>query len=310
MQLDPTYFADVADALGISDPSLVEKDYYAIELLRIVSKLSPPGHALVFAGGTCLAKTHIKTYRMSEDIDINAIPYEQTSKESLNARRQIRKSIRVELEESIKLSDEFEICEEPTIRDEYRHQHYQIKYLAEHKPIEALRPNLQLEITEANPSEGISKRQICSLVFQTAGIGNGPISIDCIAVETTAAEKFVSLLRQTAAFARDSKKKDDPTLIRHIYDLHLIAAAGIDLDRVATLILAVVKLDAEKFGNQHPEFKHSPNDELNFGLSLISEGGIFEDRYDEFIGPLVYHPDPPTWTEALSSLNKLASRSI
>lgn len=39
MQIDPTYFADVADKLGISDPSLVEKDYYAIELLRIVSKV-------------------------------------------------------------------------------------------------------------------------------------------------------------------------------------------------------------------------------------------------------------------------------
>ena len=310
MQIDPTYFADVADAMAISDPSLVEKDYYAIELLRIVSRISPLGHTLVFAGGTCLAKANIKTYRMSEDIDIKAIPDEKTSRESPGGKIRIRKTIRTELEALIESSDEFEICEEPTIRDEYRHQHYQIKYLANHRPIDALRPNLQLEITEANPSEGISKREISSLVFENAGLGNGPITIDCISVETTAAEKFVSLLRRTAAFTRDSEKKDDPTLIRHIYDLHLIVEAGIDLDRIAKLIQTVIELDAEKFGNQHPEFKTSPKDELKYGLAQISTGGIFEDRYGEFIGPLVYHPNPPTWGEVLSSLNKLASQSI
>ncbi len=310
MPIDPTYFADVADALAISDPSLVEKDYYAIELLRIVAKVSPPGHALVFAGGTCLAKAHIKTYRMSEDIDIKAIPNEKMSQKSLGEKRKIRKTIRTGLESLIKSSDEFEICEKPIIRSEYRHQHYQISYITNHRPIEALQPNLQLEITEAIPSEGIYKREISSLVFDYAGIGNGPLTIDCIAVETTAAEKFVSLLRRTAAFARDSEKKDDPTLIRHIYDLHLIAQASIDLDQVATLIQAVIQQDVKQFGNQHPEFKCSPCDELKFGLHLISTNDVFKLRYDEFIGPLVYHPNPPSWNDVLSSLEKLASRSI
>ncbi|VUX54883.1 conserved protein of unknown function [uncultured Woeseiaceae bacterium] len=310
MQIDPTYFADVADALGISDPSLVEKDYYAIELLRIVSKVSPPGHALVFAGGTCLAKAHIKTYRMSEDIDIKAVPDEETSQKSLGVKRQIRKAIRSRLEELIESSDEFEICEEPTIRDEYRHQHYQIKYFANYKPIEALRPNLQLEITEANLSDGISTRKIDSLIFENAGIGNGSLTIDCIAVEITAAEKFVSLLRRTAAFARDSEKKDDPTLIRHTYDLHLILESSADTNQIGDLIQSVIEQDAKQFGNQHPEFQRAPHDELKFGLELISAGGVFKERYDNFIGPLVYHPNPPAWEEVLASLNNLASKTI
>lgn len=310
MRIDPTYFADVADAMGISDPSLVEKDYYAIELLRIISKLSPPGHALVFAGGTCLAKAHIKTHRMSEDIDIKAVPHGTTSQASRGEKRKIRKAIRTKLEELLDISDEFEICEEPTIRDEYRHQHYQIKYDANFKPIEALRPNLQLEITEASPSTGISIRKIDSLLFESAGIGDGSLTIDCITVETTAAEKFVSLLRRTAAFARDSEKKDDPTLIRHVYDLHLILESGTDTDQIADLIETVIEQDAKQFGNQHPEFQSAPQDELKFGLKLMSAGGVFKDRYDNFIGPLVYHSSPPTWEEAIASLNKLASKMI
>ncbi len=310
MQIDPTLFADVADKLGIADPSLVEKDYYAMELLRIVSKVSPPRHTLVFAGGTCLAKAHIKTYRMSEDIDIKAVPNEEMNHESRGAQRKIRKAIRVELEKLIESSDEFEICEQPIIRDEYRHQHYQIKYLANHKPIEALRPNLQLEITEVSLINGSSTRKIDSLVFENAGIGKGSLTIDCVTVEATAAEKFVSLLRRTAAYGRDSQKKDDPTLIRHVYDLHLILESSADTERIADLIQIVIEQDAKQFGNQHPEFRRTPHDELKYGLGLILAGGVFVERYDQFIGPLVYHPSPPAWEEVLASLNNLASKAM
>lgn len=44
-------FADVADALGIGATSIVEKDYYVIELLRLLQPLIFETHQLVFAGG-------------------------------------------------------------------------------------------------------------------------------------------------------------------------------------------------------------------------------------------------------------------
>jgi len=67
---DASVFLDVADALGISSPAIVEKDYWATQLLREISQLKPRGFQFVFSGGTCLAKAHQNTFRMSEDIDI------------------------------------------------------------------------------------------------------------------------------------------------------------------------------------------------------------------------------------------------
>ncbi|MBL1276515.1 MAG: nucleotidyl transferase AbiEii/AbiGii toxin family protein [Ectothiorhodospiraceae bacterium] len=77
MPIDSTLFTDVADALGIAHPAIVEKDYYAIQLLKLLSAVETPDYQLVFAGGTCLAKAHQNTYRMSEDIDIKLVPAEE-----------------------------------------------------------------------------------------------------------------------------------------------------------------------------------------------------------------------------------------
>ncbi|EOG6956861.1 nucleotidyl transferase AbiEii/AbiGii toxin family protein, partial [Yersinia ruckeri] len=45
-------FPDVADALGIESVAIVEKDYYIVELLRLLQPLAFDTHQLVFAGGT------------------------------------------------------------------------------------------------------------------------------------------------------------------------------------------------------------------------------------------------------------------
>ena len=47
-------------------PRLIEKDYFCTVLLEYLAKMSD---ALVFKGGTCLAKVHANFYRLSEDLD-------------------------------------------------------------------------------------------------------------------------------------------------------------------------------------------------------------------------------------------------
>src|SRR5437867_4151145 len=47
-------------------PRVIEKDYFCTVLLQ---HLAIAGDALVFKGGTCLAKVHAGLYRVSEDLD-------------------------------------------------------------------------------------------------------------------------------------------------------------------------------------------------------------------------------------------------
>lgn len=42
MSLDPTLFVDIADAYSIEHPAIIEKDYYAVELLSHILKLESP----------------------------------------------------------------------------------------------------------------------------------------------------------------------------------------------------------------------------------------------------------------------------
>lgn len=69
-------FPDVADALDIESVAIVEKDYFVVDLLRLLKEIKPETHTLVFAGGTALSKAGISLNRMSEDIDIKLVPTE------------------------------------------------------------------------------------------------------------------------------------------------------------------------------------------------------------------------------------------
>lgn len=92
MKFDSTLFVDIADALGLGNPAIVEKDYYVVQLLQHISALELEYHQIVFSGGTALAKSAIKTYRMSEDVDLKLVPKPAFSKlASRNAKRNARK---------------------------------------------------------------------------------------------------------------------------------------------------------------------------------------------------------------------------
>ena len=110
------------------------------------------------------------------------------------------------------------------IQNEYRYQQFLIEYPTHHASFEALRPHLQLELTESVLLQEPIYTSLCSLYAEATEQSGEVSEFICVGWESTAAEKLVSLLRHTAAHIRDKGKKDDPTLIRHIYDLHLILA--------------------------------------------------------------------------------------
>lgn len=141
MALEPALFADVADALGIAHPAIVEKDYYAVQLLKLLAGIDASGYTLVFAGGTCLAKAHRNTYRMSEDIDIKFIPNNETTRKSRSELRRIRRELNQQIAEVISTSEIFKLIAKPHIRNEYKFLQLLLEYPTHHGEIETLRPH-------------------------------------------------------------------------------------------------------------------------------------------------------------------------
>lgn len=72
-----------------------------------------------------------------------------------------------------------------------------------------------------------------------------------------AAEKFVALTRRAGAQLAGLREKRNPTLVRHIYDLHLLEK-HLDAADVASLIAVIMQEDAETRGNLFPAYQQDP----------------------------------------------------
>jgi len=73
------------------------------------------------------------------------------------------------------------------------------------------------------------------------------------------------------------------------------------------LVQQVIAIDVEQFGNQHPEFRKDPAAELRHGFEQLKQDSVHQKRYKDFIGPLVYHPEPADWETAFETLEKMVN---
>lgn len=304
---DSSLFVDIAEAIGLGNPAIVEKDYYVVQLLKLISKIELDYHQIVFSGGTALAKSSVKTYRMSEDIDLKLIPTEKYAElASRNAKRTARKKAKQIVEAMLNDSSLFEIEGSPTIQDEYRYSAFEVRYPQAYQQAPCLRPFIKLELIESSPLSAPEKREIQSIYSEILQEHNQTISIDCAAIIDTQAEKLVSMLRRTACVTRNHHRDDDETLIRHIYDTyHIQTAEPSCITALTKLVEAVIKADIKQYGNQHPELIDKPLEELTFGLEQLMKNKLYEERYNRYVSPMVYAEHPVAWQDALAVFQKL-----
>ena len=58
--------------------------------------------------------------------------------------------------------------------------------------------------------------------------------------------------------------------------------------------------DVARYGNQHQEFVKNPISELMYGLQMLAENKIYEDRFNQYVVPMIYGNIIVTWQEAFS----------
>lgn len=304
---DSSLFVDVADALGLGNPAIVEKDYYAVQLLKLIAPLNLPHHQIVFSGGTALAKSRVKTYRMSEDIDLKLIPSATFSNlNSRSTKKSVRRTIKNEIEGIITNSNVFSIESDVRISDEYRYFCFDVRYPQQHQQAPCLRPFIKLEFIESELLTEADERKIQSIYSEILSEKAEVSSFPCASILETQAEKMISMLRRTASSNRSIERADDQTLIRHVYDTYCIQQhQASDLPALANLVKKVVHMDTARYGSQHPQMLTSPFDELRYGLNLLETNVIHRQRYEEYVEPIVYSKTPISWDDAFPSFKNL-----
>ncbi len=295
-------FPDVADALGIESVAIVEKDYYIVELLRLLQPLVFDTHQLVFAGGTALSKAGISLNRMSEDVDIKLVPVANFSQQhSRDQRKSIRKRIIQIIIETIAVSGTFRMDEAyPKItRDEYRYNEIPVRYPQEYAQIPCLRPFIKLELMETDLLEAAENRAISSLVMDLTKKGEIVRAFPCATITSTQAEKLISMMRRTAATVRDVERGVDESLVRHIYDnFCIVREKGADVPVLKHFVQECIEQDIERYGAQYPEFCESPVEELKMGLEELVNNPVYKQRYLQFVTPMVFGENPVSWEDA------------
>jgi predicted nucleotidyltransferase component of viral defense system len=274
---------EVQKHFGLPSPALVEKDWYVVKALAAIVAADAAPFRLVFGGGTALSRAHRLIRRMSEDIDLKIISDEPMTRPAL---RRLRDVITKALLEAGFQFDP----DNPAHRESGNASRYTL-YRLPYAPIIAgegtLRPEIQIETAVWPLRRPAIERPVISFLAETLNAPPEVATIPCVALVEMVAEKFVALTRRAGAELADAGGPRDPTLVRHVYDLHMIRA-HYDLAEVALLAREIMLADAAAYGHQFPAYRANPvAATLRAVAGLVADAG-FAVRYAAFQRDMVY----------------------
>lgn len=279
--LDETVVRDISLELGI-EPSFIEKDWYAVQLLVLLSELKISRDVnIVFSGGTSLSKGYGLIKRFSEDLDF-ILTISEGSSFSVGLRRAFRKDVVA----AIQSDERFRIDEDEIIRgDSHRFFKVAIQY---DRSFEGsfLRPHLQLEMTFMElkrPVEHLSIRSMVSEMIRT----EPELEIDCVSAIETAGDKL-SALTWRILIRNRADKKDDPTLIRHLHDLAALENMITDApDSFAYSAKGSLEQDKNRRGGGVIA-QMSVTDRLANALQILKDDRLYQKEYEQFVSSMSY----------------------
>jgi hypothetical protein len=177
---------------------------------------------------------------MSEDIDLKIITNEKPPR---SAYRRLRESMTDAL-----LAAGFHFDpENPAHRESgnaSRYALYRLPYAAITTGEGALRPEIQIEAAAWPMRRPTIMAPVISFIAEAFDRPAEAPGFACVSIVETAAEKFVAVTRRAGAEQAGAGGPRDPTLVRHIYDLHVIRE-HYDAAEVVSLARQIMLADAE-----------------------------------------------------------------
>jgi hypothetical protein len=297
---------EVQNYFDLPSPALVEKDWYIVKAIAAIMAIDANPFRLIFAGGTALARAHKLVRRMSEDVDFKIAVATDTALNQ-SARRKRLSEFRERVTRAL-LGAGFEF--DPTDTSQARAQDsnqyaiYHLPYEALAAPIDELRPTIQIELTYAALRQPSVSRPLASFVAEAQGGNADTLSIDCVTITETAAEKLVSLTRRTGMELAGASRDPDPMLVRHIYDLHILRPL-VNPAEVAGLARLIAATDAQDRKFQYPAYRDDIYGETRKALAAIASDPVYRQRYANFVRDMVYG-DKPSFDLAFGTVRELA----
>lgn len=261
---------------------------HVVRTIAAVAAVEAAPFKLVFGGGTALARAHRLIRRMSEDVDFKIVPLAAAPVSRSRLRQQLgnlRDLVTAALKDAGFTFDPSP--DNPRSRDQNRYTIWQLPYASAEVGGEGLRPIIQVELNYATLHLPAVTLPVSSFVVEAFGRPPEVPLIACVSLTETAAEKLVSLTRRIAAERAGVSRDPDPTLVRHIYDLHVLRG-HIDPAVMSGLAREIAIADAEEFGNQHPAYAADIQGETRKTIHALQTDPAYRQLYDDFVTAMVY----------------------
>ena len=290
---------EIQQHFGLPSPALVEKDWHVVKALAAIAAVDTAPFKLVFGGGTALSSAYGLIERMSEDIDLRVVAAKKPGRGAL---RTLRETITKALRDAGFVFDPSNEAHRKTMYEGH-YTLYRLPYAPAAEGKGVLRPEIQIE-TAVFPLR--RPTVVCAVSsFIAQGYKRPPelAAIECTSIAETAAEKLVALTRRAGAELAGLRDKRDPTLVRHVYDLHAIRE-HYDVADVAALAAEIMLADAELHGEKFPAYRKDPIGETLKAIAGIAADAEYAAAYATFQRDMVYGPAPdfPTAVRTLATL--------
>jgi predicted nucleotidyltransferase component of viral defense system len=293
---------EIQEHFGLPSPALVEKDWYVVKALAAIAAAETAPFRLVFGGGTALSRAYGLLRRMSEDIDLKIVSEKKPSRHALgNVHGIVTDAL---------LGAGFVF--DPAKPEHRVSMHkstftrYQLPYAAITEGKSVLRAEIQIEISARPLRRPSIDRSVRSFVAEALDRPAEIAAIACAAIPESAGEKLVALTRRAGAELAGLRKERDPTLVRHLHDLHVIRGEY-DAAEVAALACDIMLDDARAHGKDFPAYGTDPLAETLKAIDGIAGDKGFAESYATFSRDMVYG-DKPDFETAIDTLKALAGQ--
>lgn len=293
-------FELVARQLGTL-PSFIEKDWHITKVLKAISSIKNSEFDFIFSGGTALSKAHQLIERFSEDIDFIIIP----KRKDLNriSRSKLKKDVISNLEDV-----RFSIDKDKVLaRNENRFFVIHLDYPTYFDRANSLRPHIQIEMTISETQLAPIKLQVSSLVSKLSNQKPEIDFLNCMNVVENAANKLSALTWRIADRVR-GQENDDPSIIRHLYDLAKLKDNCVKDGNFKNLVINSMSHDEGREKNNSEFFSLSYQEKIQLLIKILSTDEEYQKEYDRYVKGVCYCEDDkiPSYRDCIQVVKSLA----
>jgi len=291
--------------LGLS-ADFIRKDYFVTKAIGLLSEISNDYFELVFQGGTSLSKGYGVISRMSEDVDFRVIAKPPCLDLGQSAKRRELRLFRHTLVESLANAGFNVQAQDVKVFYEGRYMSIRasfdgaqgIVYLKPHIAIDCFLGELELKPEIKNISSMIK------VTLGDAECDHRYFPVPCVALNETAAEKWVALSRRIVD-ANQTPRDTDKHLVRHLYDLYQLKQQNCISDDYYIVLDRVLEKEQDMFGVGSFDDMRT---KVTSALHHLRTNKKWEEHWQFFLEQMVYQAEKPTFEQAVMSVEELNFR--